>query len=88
MEAAYPAEEGSVRIKVDHVGYLPGVPKLAVVTVAAMDAMGSLQKLLRLPPHGFVESVISETHDQLTAQTEHLARQAAPIEVYLASALH
>lgn len=88
MRTAFAAEEESVPIKVDQVGYLPGAPNLAVVTVAAMDAMESLQKHLRLPPHGFVENVISDTHDKLTAQTEHLARQAAPFEVYLASALH
>lgn len=35
MKAAYPAEEGSVQIKVDQVGYLPGAPKLAVVTASA-----------------------------------------------------
>jgi len=35
MATAYAAEEGSVQIKVDQVGYLPGAPKLAVVTATA-----------------------------------------------------
>lgn len=35
MGTAYGTEGGSVQIKVDQVGYLPGAPKVAVVTAAA-----------------------------------------------------
>jgi len=34
-QLAYAAEEGSLQIKLDQVGYLPGAPKLAVVTATA-----------------------------------------------------
>jgi len=35
MRTTYGTEAGSLQIKVDQVGYLPGAPKLAVVTAAA-----------------------------------------------------